>query len=91
MLAFSAYYGIGKESMAHRAFTFVVLLSSLLASSLTMTSSFRLVFPRWDVMAILFSVFLLTYTYIESRSNYYRGSILCLRYVSFYWYPALSD
>ena len=42
---------------------------------------FTLVFPRWDVIAIMFSVFLLTYTYIEARSNYYRGSILCLAYL----------
>lgn len=26
-------------------------------------------FPRWDVIAIIFSVFLLTYTYIEARAN----------------------
>ncbi|GAA5906066.1 calcium/hydrogen antiporter [Sporobolomyces salmoneus] len=60
MLAFSAFYGIGKESMLHRAFT--------------------LVFPRWDILAILFSVFLLTYVYIEARSNYFRGVLLCLSY-----------
>ncbi|GAA5926421.1 calcium/hydrogen antiporter [Sporobolomyces koalae] len=60
MLAFTAFYGIGKESMIHRAFT--------------------LVFPRWDIIAILFSVFLLTYVYIEARSNYFRGVLLCLSY-----------
>ena len=41
-----------------------------------------LVFPRWDAISIMFSVFLLTYTYIEARSNYYRGSILVLRSAS---------
>ncbi|KAL8276252.1 hypothetical protein RQP46_011326 [Phenoliferia psychrophenolica] len=61
MLAFSAFYGIGKESLIHQAFT--------------------LVFPRWDVIAIIFSVFLLTYTYLEARANYYKGSILCLSYL----------
>ncbi|GAA6064012.1 hypothetical protein JCM10212_005495, partial [Sporobolomyces blumeae] len=60
MLAFTAFYGIGKDSMLHRAFT--------------------LVFPRWDIIAILFSVFLLTYVYIEARSNYFRGVLLCLSY-----------
>lgn len=39
-------------------------------------ATIRLVFPRWDVIAILFSVFLLTYVYLEARANYYRGSIL---------------
>lgn len=61
MLAFSAWYSIGKETMQHRAFT--------------------LVFPRWDAISILFSVFLLSYIYIESRSNYQRGSLLILSYL----------
>ena len=34
------------------------------------------------MIAIIFSVFLLTYTYIEARANYYRGTILCLRSVN---------
>ncbi|KAF9427630.1 hypothetical protein BGZ76_002244 [Entomortierella beljakovae] len=42
--------------------------------------TFNLVFPRWDVFAMLFSVFLLTYTYIEGKSNYFKGSILILSY-----------
>ena len=42
---------------------------------------FTLVFPRWDVIAVIFAVFLLTYCYIESRANYYRGSILSLAYL----------
>lgn len=43
-------------------------------------STFTLIFPRWDVIAIIFSIFLLTYTYIESRSNYFRGSLCILSY-----------
>lgn len=44
----------------------------------------RLIFPRWDVIVIILSIFLLTYTYIEAKANYHRGSILVLRYaVSF--------
>ncbi|KOS15168.1 membrane transporter [Malassezia pachydermatis] len=45
--------------------------------------SFTLLFPRWDIIAIVFSIFLLTYTYNEARSNYHRGSILVLAYVVF--------
>ena len=45
--------------------------------------AFTLLFPRWDIIAILLSIFLLTYTYIEARSNYHRGSILVLAYVVF--------
>jgi Ca2+:H+ antiporter len=40
--------------------------------------TFTLIFPRWDVIAIILAIFLLTYTYIEARSNYHRGSILVL-------------
>ncbi|KAF9112079.1 hypothetical protein BGX27_003997 [Mortierella sp. AM989] len=42
--------------------------------------TFNLIFPTWDVFAMLFSVFLLTYTYIEGKSNYFKGSILILSY-----------
>ncbi|KDQ09896.1 hypothetical protein BOTBODRAFT_36709 [Botryobasidium botryosum FD-172 SS1] len=47
----------------------------------TGSDTFTLIFPRWDVIAIIFSVFLLTYTYIEAKSNYHRGSILILSYL----------
>ncbi|TCD64527.1 hypothetical protein EIP91_003994 [Steccherinum ochraceum] len=43
--------------------------------------TFSLIFPRWDVIVIILSVFLLTYTYIEAKSNYHRGSILILSYL----------
>jgi hypothetical protein len=32
------------------------------------------------VIVIILSIFLLTYTYIEAKANYHRGSILVLRY-----------
>ena len=54
--------------------------------------AFTLIFPRWDVIAIILSIFLLTYTYNESRSNYHRGSILTLSYfvfmAGFYFAPS---
>ncbi|THV04453.1 hypothetical protein K435DRAFT_714579 [Dendrothele bispora CBS 962.96] len=53
--------------------------------------TFSLIFPRWDVVVIILSMFLLTYTYIEARSNYHRGSILILSYLvlasGFYFAP----
>jgi Ca2+:H+ antiporter len=58
-------------------------------------NAFTLVFPRWDVIAIILSVFLMTYTYIEAKSNYHRGSILILSYVvlvsGFYFAPRKSN
>ncbi|KAL7417145.1 hypothetical protein BDY24DRAFT_426472 [Mrakia frigida] len=53
--------------------------------------TFTLIFPQYDCIAIIFSIFLLTYTYIEARSNYHRGSILILAYLvllaGFYFAP----
>lgn len=48
-------------------------------AGVALTQLLRLIFPRWDVIAIVLSIFLLTYTYIEAKSNYHRGSILILR------------
>lgn len=53
------------------------------AVSLVLGTNPSLIFPRWDVIAIILGIFLLTYTYIEARSNYHRGSILVLSYVPY--------
>ncbi|KAJ6584702.1 hypothetical protein B0H19DRAFT_926554 [Mycena capillaripes] len=44
-------------------------------------TTFTLIFPRWDVVVIILSMFLMTYTWIEAKSNYHRGSILILSYL----------
>ncbi|KAF5338954.1 hypothetical protein D9611_008688 [Ephemerocybe angulata] len=53
--------------------------------------TFSLIFPRWDVIALILSMFLMTYTYIEAKSNYHRGSILIMSYLvllcGFYFAP----
>ncbi|KAF8967076.1 hypothetical protein BDZ97DRAFT_1917028 [Flammula alnicola] len=53
--------------------------------------TFTLIFPRWDVIVLILSMFLMTYTYIEAKSNYHRGSILILSYLvltaGFYFAP----
>jgi len=57
----------------------------------SVADTFTLTFPRWDVIVIILSVFLMTYTYIEAKSNYHRGSILILSYLvlvaGFYFAP----
>ncbi|KAJ9055549.1 hypothetical protein DSO57_1002841 [Entomophthora muscae] len=45
------------------------------------TQSFTLVFPRLDMFSVLFSVFLITYIYIEGKANYFKGTILVLTYI----------
>lgn len=42
---------------------------------------FTLIFPPWDVYAVLFAAFILAYIYIEGKSNYFKGSMLLLAYV----------
>ncbi|KAJ3260424.1 hypothetical protein HK103_000566 [Boothiomyces macroporosus] len=58
------------------------------------TSEFTLVFPRWEFYTILFSVFLLTYVYLEGKSNYFKGALLLLTYiiliVAFFFEPDIS-
>ncbi|KAK2459646.1 hypothetical protein APHAL10511_008291 [Amanita phalloides] len=59
-----------------------------------MVDTFTLIFPKWDVIALILSMFLMTYTYIEAKSNYHRGSILILSYLvlvsGFYFAPPTS-
>ncbi|KAG7771382.1 hypothetical protein KL931_001080 [Ogataea haglerorum] len=43
---------------------------------------FSLIFPRWDCIASLISVYMFTYVYAEGKSNYFKGSILILVYIS---------
>ncbi|GAA5798578.1 hypothetical protein HPULCUR_003983 [Helicostylum pulchrum] len=57
--------------------------------------TFNLMFPRWDIISVIFSVFLLTYTYQEGKSNYFKGSILILSYVvlvaGFFYIPSVDS
>ncbi|KAI0917002.1 hypothetical protein AcW1_007688 [Taiwanofungus camphoratus] len=61
----------------------------------SVADTFTLIFPRWDVLVIMLSLFLLTYTYIEAKSNYHRGSILILSYLvlvsGFFFAPQRAD
>lgn len=42
--------------------------------------AFTLVFPKFDLMATLSSVFLFTYLYSEGKSNYLKGALLLIFY-----------
>ncbi|KAJ3334932.1 hypothetical protein HDU83_000763 [Entophlyctis luteolus] len=42
--------------------------------------TFTLIFPKWDVISVLFGVFAVTYLYIEGKSNYFKGAMLLLAY-----------
>lgn len=81
MVAFSAWYAPDKLGKVANTFTYVCPIQ--LSIPFWRDGYFRLIFPRWDVIVIILSVFLMTYTYIEAKSNYHRGSILILRWVNF--------
>jgi Ca2+:H+ antiporter len=83
MVAFSAWYDPAQMGKVADTFTYVICP---LQSGNPFSLYTRLIFPRWDVIVIILSIFLLTYTYIEAKANYHRGSILVLRYVS--WSPS---
>lgn len=42
---------------------------------------FTLIFPRWDLLMVIFCVFVFSYIYAEGKSNYFKGSILVLSYL----------
>ncbi|KAI8587225.1 hypothetical protein BDZ88DRAFT_509103 [Geranomyces variabilis] len=37
---------------------------------------FSMIFPRWDLYAVFFGTFILTYVYIEGKANYFKGAML---------------
>ncbi|CCC70203.1 hypothetical protein NCAS_0E01330 [Naumovozyma castellii] len=56
---------------------------------------FPLIFPRWDAIASIASIFMFTYLYAEGKSNYFKGSMLILLYVvvilGFYFQDILTN
>lgn len=58
-----------------------LVVYSIYKNFLTVDSIFSLIFPRWDVVATLISIYLFTYIYAEGKSNYFKGVILILIYV----------
>ncbi|QPG75353.1 hypothetical protein FOA43_002706 [Brettanomyces nanus] len=66
--------------------------SGVKAGIFDITKIFTLIFPRWDFVACLMSVYMFTYIYAEGKSNYFKGSILILLYISiiFGFYVAIT-
>lgn len=57
-----------------------LVLYSMYIGSTNVEQIFSLVFPRWDIIATLISIYLFTYIYAEGKSNYFKGVILILIY-----------
>ncbi|SMN19493.1 similar to Saccharomyces cerevisiae YNL321W VNX1 Calcium/H+ antiporter localized to the endoplasmic reticulum membrane [Maudiozyma saulgeensis] len=55
---------------------------------------FPLVFPKWDLIGSMASVFMFTYLYAEGKSNYFKGSMLILLYVIIvfgFWFQGVIE
>lgn len=54
--------------------------TTMAATSRPKVRGFTLIFPQWDLATIVFAVFILSYTYVEGKSNYFKGAMLLLAY-----------
>jgi len=61
---------------------FSVLYGPSLAPDQLVNHTFSLIFPQWDLVTVILCVFLLSYMYGEGKSNYFKGSILILSYLT---------
>lgn len=43
--------------------------------------SFNLIFPQYDMVTVIMTVFLWSFINTEGKSNYFKGSILCMTYL----------
>lgn len=46
-----------------------------------MRYSFNLIFPQYDMVTVIMTVFLWSFINTEGKSNYFKGSILCMTYL----------
>ncbi|KAF8537709.1 Sodium/calcium exchanger protein-domain-containing protein [Trichophaea hybrida] len=64
----------------------LVLFSAIYGASLSAdqlnSHTFSMIFPQWDLVTVILCVFLLSYMYGEGKSNYFKGTILILSYLT---------
>ena len=56
--------------------------------------TFSLIFPQWDMVTIILSVFLMGWIVGEGKSNYFKGSILIFSYLTIgvgFWFSGYVD
>lgn len=58
---------------------FTALVTSKFENSLLY--SFSLIFPQYDMVTVIMTVFLWSFINTEGKSNYFKGSILCMTYL----------
>ena len=72
--------------VAHLQVPALVLFSAIYANSLESSIdpadyTFNLIFPQFDMVTVILTVFLLSYVNGEGKSNYFKGSILVMAYL----------
>ncbi|KAL6449684.1 VNX1 Low affinity vacuolar monovalent cation/H(+) antiporter [Candida maltosa Xu316] len=71
-----------------------LVIYSIYKNYVNVEQTFTLVFPRWDIIATLISIYLFTYIYAEGKSNYFKGVILMLIYfvvMSGFWFNDIIE
>lgn len=59
-----------------------------------LSQTFTMIFPQWDMVCVILSVFLMGWVVGEGKSNYFKGSILIFSYlvvVVGFWFTGYTD
>lgn len=61
----------------------LVIFSALVTSKYSnpLLYTFTLIFPQYDMVTVIMTVFLWSFINTEGKSNYFKGSILCMTYL----------
>ncbi|EME41213.1 hypothetical protein DOTSEDRAFT_73587 [Dothistroma septosporum NZE10] len=73
---------------------FSAIYSNYIPRGEILSHSFSLIFPQWDMVCVILSVFLMGWVVGEGKSNYFKGSILIFTYlvvVSGFWFAGKVD
>lgn len=73
---------------------FSAIYSNFIPRGEILSHSFSLIFPQWDMVCVILSVFLMGWVVGEGKSNYFKGSILIFTYVVVvlgFWFTGKVD
>ncbi|KXS94946.1 hypothetical protein AC578_6129 [Pseudocercospora eumusae] len=73
---------------------FTAIYGHFIPADQLLNHSFTLIFPQWDMVVVLLSVFLFGWIVGEGKSNYFKGSILIFTYlvvVVGFWFTGYNN
>lgn len=73
---------------------FSAITMNWLPTDKVLSSTFSLIFPQWDMVCVILSVFLMGWVVNEGKSNYFKGSILIFTYLVVivgFWFTGWDD